>query len=282
MARTAIFGAGCFWGVEAAFRRLDGVLATRSATPAATSTTRATSRSVTAAPVTPRSSRSPTTPRRCRTSAARDVLGRARSDPGQPAGAGRRRAVPLRDLRRRRRAARRRGGLARRTCRRGSPAGRDVDRGRAAVLGGRGLPPAVPREARPRELHALAWRPPEPAIVARLLTVASAGRAIDDAVRAMRGREPGCERASRTATPSTPAGFAWPGGGFACVLHSRRVYWRRPLAGTSAGRVAVTADRIRRGTCPRRSTGRSRSRSACPSPSPSRAPQSVHAQAARA
>ena len=29
MEKKAIFGAGCFWGVEAAFRRLDGVSATR-------------------------------------------------------------------------------------------------------------------------------------------------------------------------------------------------------------------------------------------------------------
>jgi peptide-methionine (S)-S-oxide reductase len=29
MEQTATFGAGCFWGVEAAFRRLDGVLRTR-------------------------------------------------------------------------------------------------------------------------------------------------------------------------------------------------------------------------------------------------------------
>jgi peptide-methionine (S)-S-oxide reductase len=29
MEKKATFGAGCFWGVEAAFRRLDGVIATR-------------------------------------------------------------------------------------------------------------------------------------------------------------------------------------------------------------------------------------------------------------
>ena len=34
MEKKATFGAGCFWGVEAAFRQIDGVTATRSATRA--------------------------------------------------------------------------------------------------------------------------------------------------------------------------------------------------------------------------------------------------------
>ena len=45
MEKKATFGAGCFWGVEAAFRRSTASPATASATPAAARRTRATSRS---------------------------------------------------------------------------------------------------------------------------------------------------------------------------------------------------------------------------------------------
>ena len=57
-------------------------------------------------------------------------------------------------------------------------AGRDADRGRADLLAGRGLPPAVPREARPRELPRLA----------RELTERTAGRAGTSPARRIRSR----------------------------------------------------------------------------------------------
>ena len=69
MEKKATFGAGCFWGVEAAFRRTQGVTGTEGRLRRRRRRrTRPTSRCVRTRPATPRSSRSPTTPSRCRTS----------------------------------------------------------------------------------------------------------------------------------------------------------------------------------------------------------------------
>ncbi len=155
MEKKATFGAGCFWGVEAAFRRLDGV----------TAHPRRLRRRPHRQP--DRTSRSATT----RTGHAEVVevtydaeqipyeqllaVFWAEHDPtqlnrqGPDVGDQYRSVIFVHDEAQRAAAEASRDRVQAAAL---AP-GRDADRGRADLLGGRGLPPAVPREARARELH---------------------------------------------------------------------------------------------------------------------------------
>ena len=93
-------------------------------------------------------------PGQLRRAAADLLLGRARPDPAQSPGAGRRDAVPVDDLPGRREAGRGGEGLHRAVERRPRlrRADRHDHRAGSAVLSGRGLPPGLP--------HAASWRSP--------------------------------------------------------------------------------------------------------------------------
>ena len=191
MEQKATFGAGCFWGVEAAFRRIDGVTKTRVGyaggqvdNPTYEQVCRDNTGHAEVVEVTYDAEKVP----------YEQLLAVfwAEHDPTQVnrQGPGRRLAVPLGDLHARRGAARCRRGLTRAGPGAARPAGRDHDRGRAAVLGGRGLPPAVPREARPLELHAAPRR--------RRVSPSRAGRLFP--VRASASKQ-GSTASRRTARP---------------------------------------------------------------------------------
>ena len=114
MEEKATFGAGCFWGVEAAFRRLDGVTGTavgyaaaRSTNPTYEQVCSDTTGHAEVVEVT-------YDPERVPYEQLLDVFwARARPDAAEPAGAGRRHQYRSVDLRPRRGAAGRGRGLAR-------------------------------------------------------------------------------------------------------------------------------------------------------------------------
>ena len=157
MEKKATFGAGCFWGVEAAFRQLDGVTRTR------VGYTGGTLENPTYEDVCSHKTGHAEVvevsydPERISYDQLLEVFW-GKHDPTQlnRQGLGHRRSVPLGDLLPRRGAAGDRASLE------GDGAGElerpDRYAGRAGgnVLRGGGLPPAVPREARTLKLYARA------------------------------------------------------------------------------------------------------------------------------
>ena len=153
MEKKATFGAGCFWGVEAAFRRLDGVSGTRvgyaggsrSARPTRTSVRRTGHAEV--VEVTYDEDTIPYEALLATFWAEHDPTQLNRQGPD--VGDQYRSVIFVHDEAQRAAAEASRERVADAHL----ATGRDADRGRAPVLGGGGLPPAVPREARTRELH---------------------------------------------------------------------------------------------------------------------------------
>ena len=148
----ATFAAGCFWGVEAEFRQIPGVIATtvgytggRSDHPSYEQVCSHTTGHAEAVLV-------EYDPAQVTYDQLLDAFWQLH-DPAQPAGSRRRRPVPLGDLLPLARAGDRGEGVEESRSGSVQAADRHRDHGRARVLVGRGLPPALPREARDGELR---------------------------------------------------------------------------------------------------------------------------------
>src|SRR5581483_3626682 len=164
--------------------------------------------------------------------AARRLLGQARPDAAEPPGLGRRRPVPLGDLLPRRRAA---GGRAPVEGRAAEPAQRPRRHRRRAgadLLSGRGLPPAVPGEARAVELHA---RPSRDRVTASrgVGVLATLGAAA--LLCACGSASAGGATATKTVSEADKGRTISVGRGTHIVLRLHNTYWR--IRGSSAGGV---------------------------------------------
>ena len=143
---TAILAGGCFWGVEELLRRRDGVISTGSDTPAGRTTTRPTGTIL----VTPRRSRSSSTPSGSPTGTSSSSSSRSTTRRPRTARATTRLQLPLRDLLLRATSSARSPRTRSPTSKPQAVArqGRDRDQRGRPVLGGRarapGLPPALP------------------------------------------------------------------------------------------------------------------------------------------